>query len=103
MRQQYVNKLGVHDRTVELQRVRTRISRALNLFGGDVEPVSDLDTDDITTLDRAIANLLTPECHHRKGSCDHAFPAWFVRESGAARLLRAYRSLWLQVRRAQGE
>jgi hypothetical protein len=44
---------------------------------------------------------MKPECHHRRGSCGHSFPAWFCRSAQPA--ANAFLRLAKQVRKAPPE
>ena len=98
MTQRDLNRMDRWARTQAIREAATEVNGALNLFGLDASPISDiLDADTDGEIDRACDALLTPECSHRRGACDHAFPPHFVRS--AATEVNALRRLATQMLR----
>lgn len=93
--QRQINRMDYHERQQLLHTLAEELNGALNLFGADKSPISDLlaATDD-REITRLIHDLLTPTCSCRRG-CDHDFPPWFVREARPAAM--AFLRAWRQV------
>lgn len=82
MTQREYNKLDRWERAQAIRHAAEDLNAALNLFGSDAEPITNVtDATDERTAEREMDRLMTPECSCRRGTCDHAFPAWFVREA----------------------
>jgi hypothetical protein len=97
-----MRKLEHHERDRVLREAARRFDRALNLFGEEIDDLVEaawsLQGDDI--VERKVARLLLPDCHHRKGTCSHDYPAWFCREARPA--ATAFLQVARQYRRAEG-
>lgn len=100
MTQREINKMTVEERWAELRKAAGRLDKAMNLFGTDDEPINGLLDADASEgeIERRLDKIMEPECSCRKGSCDHAFPAWFCREQQP--VANEYMRLYRQCRKA---
>ena len=97
--QRQINKMDRHEAHLHLSDILRQINSALNLDGIDGDALESLrDAATQAEVDAAIDSLLTPSCSHRRGSCDHDFPAWLVAEARPA--CNRYRRAWRQIEKS---
>ncbi len=100
MTQREINRMTRPEREAAIYRAVANLDGRLNLFGAAEEPLAQLLDIDIpmSAMRARVADVMTPECDHRRGQCDH-FAPWLMLEAqpAANALLRLHE----QVRRAQ--
>lgn len=96
-----IDRMSKADRQDLLLNAAKALNSALNLYGVDEPPISDLlESESEMEMEARLGDIMTPECHCRRvkgADCDHAFPAWFVRRAQAE--ARAFARVWKQVHR----
>lgn len=99
MNQKEVNRLSFSERSQALHQVLKEVNSALNLYGPDKSPVVELaQAYTEQEVDQAVAVLLQHECNHKRGSCHHSFPLWYIKE--AQPIVRRAQRLAKQILRA---
>ena len=106
MTQSEINRMDDYERTRLLKQAVGDINSALNLFGGNSEPLSDL-LASLTEqeVEAKLTEIMKPECTCRKGDkhCqeNHSFPPWFMKQAqpSAKRFLK----LWKQIARVPAD
>jgi hypothetical protein len=105
--QREINRMSSWERDRLLQSLASHLDSALNLFGINQEPISNLlEPHTEREIESILDEIMTPECACRKGdsSCEsngHGFPPWFVAQAQPA--ARAFLKAWKQVAKSPAD
>ena len=105
--QREINRMSSWERDRYLQDRARNLDSALNLFGVNQEPISNLlEPHTEREIEAILAEIMTPECSCRKGdsSCEsagHGFPPWFIRQAEPA--AKAFLQAWKQIARSPAD
>lgn len=101
MTQREINRMSEHESRQLLRGIALELDRALNLFGVDSEPISDL-LGPLTEreMETKLDEILAPECNCRRGDsrCElagHGFPPWFCER--ARPIANRFARTWKQI------
>ncbi len=105
MTQREMQRLTPSQRDAALMAAARALSRQLNAYSETPRELASAARESDAALEEQLRRWLTPECHHRRGTCDHGFPAWFCREAEPAanalrRIARQYRAAEALAREA---
>lgn len=105
--QREINRMSSWERDRLLRNLASDLNSALNLFGIDQEPISNLlKPHTEQEIEAILDEIMTPECSCRKGdsSCEsngHGFPPWFIRQAEPA--AKAFLQAWKQIARSPAD
>lgn len=93
-----MRRLDSWQRRAAVRAAAAALDGALNLLGDEtVDELLEASGDGADALERYLGQIMTAECDDRRGTCQHSFPLWFVREATPLanrlrRIARQYRA-----------